>query len=122
GVERDDTRAEGGARAASGRSKGHGATLNRFAKGAAGRHAERRGEGDVDHGLLVIAAGEGGAEASGLEGADVDGAIRDATKAALVGGRGIPIVAGVDGRAAGLQGHGQGGAGVCWRGSEEGVM
>src|SRR5262249_45281779 len=56
-----------------------------------------------------------------LEGADVDGAIDNAKIAALVGGRGVGIVAGVDGRAAGQQGHGRGGSAVVLQGAEQRV-
>src|SRR5262249_8994094 len=40
-----------------------------------------------------------------LEGANVDDAAHDAGQAAPVRGRGVAVVAGVDGRAAGKQGH-----------------
>ena len=56
-----------------------------------------------------------------LEGADVDRAGDDAGQAALVGrGRG-GVVAGVEGRAAGQEGVGEGRAAVVLQGAEQGV-
>src|SRR5262249_14224120 len=56
-----------------------------------------------------------------LEGADVDGAVDDPRLAALVGGRGTGPAAGVEGRAAGQQGVGPGGAAVVLEGAQAGV-
>ncbi len=65
------------------------------------------------------ATGRDVGEGPELKGADVDGAVADPWKAALVCGRCVGVVARVDGRAAGEEGQGLGGAAVIGQGRIE---
>ena len=75
-------------------------------------------------GCLAASRGVGEGEPTRLEGADVDSAVDDAGEPALVGGDAggdEGVVARVDGRAAGQQGHGLGRAAVVAQRCQQGV-
>ena len=82
-----------------------------------------RGAGKAERGRVLWPSpgGDGEGEAAGLEGADVGGGALGPGDAALVGGHARHGDAGVDGRAAGEQGHGLGRPAVVGQRAEQGV-
>ena len=82
--------------------------LHGFPERARRRDAQPRGEGTVDLGLLVVAAENVQREAARFERPDVNRVVHDAGDAALIGGRGTGVVAGIDGRTAREKRHGFG--------------
>ena len=88
------------------------------------RHDQRLGEGREHAGGLAASGSDLDREPTRLEGADVHDGVDDAGQPTLVGGdagRNEGVIARVDGRAAGQQGHGLGRAAEIAQWSEQGI-
>src|SRR5262249_20805899 len=99
------TGGESCAGAAGGSAENDHAAPNPLSEWAADRDCERRGEGRVHHRLLVTTACARDRGAPGFEGPNINRVVYQTREAALIGGRGVRVVPGINCRAAGEQGH-----------------
>ena len=113
--------ARDGGGAARWREEGDPAARDRLAERAHHGDGQGSGEGRAHLRALVIAARHDESEAAGLEGADVGSAPLGSGDSTLVGGDAGNGCAGVDGRAAGEQGIGEGRTSVIGQQTEQRV-